>query len=361
MIGVTTDRRKRQVGKWCECKLGRRTFSFFPVIAFDCPERQPKIPATLQFMAALAVRRLQNRHDLLQFHRIEPSLCFLTSDAPKVAFIHQNMEVLYNKNSDIRWKYAPGLYYKLEDLLIPRFDSINVVHEKAVNIYQKRYPYAASKVRFLPTWMDPEVFYPLSQDERQSLRHRLCNPLGISGKDRLLVSVGRLDRQKDPLLLIESFAVLAKLETGVHLVVVGDGVLRGVVKKRIQKHRLEKRVTLAGLLPNDGVANWLRAADMMVLSSAYEGMPRCVVEAMGCGLPVATTDVGEVRRLVKSGINGEIAEVRSPDGFASVICRCLGNLEKYSGTPCLDAASQYVPSKVLEPVYETYRQLTECH
>jgi glycosyltransferase involved in cell wall biosynthesis len=268
------------------------------------------------------------------------------------------MEVLYNKNSDIRWKYAPWLYYRLEDLFIPRFDSINVVHEKAVDIYQKRYPHAASKVRFLPTWMDPEVFYPLNADERQSLRHRLCSRLNISGNDGVLVSVGRLDRQKDPLLLIDSFAVLAKLKTGVHLVVVGDGVLRGVVKKRIQKHRLEQRVTLAGLLPNDAVANWLRAADMMVLSSAYEGMPRCVVEAMGCGLPVATTDVGEVRTLVKPGINGEITEVRSPDGFAGAICRCLGNLEKYSGAPCLDAASQYVPSKVLKPVYETYRQLT---
>lgn len=85
-----------------------------------------------------------------------------------------------------------------------------------------------------------------------------------------------------------------------------------------------------------------------------------VLEALGCGLPVVTTDVGEVRRVVKPGVNGEIAASRTAKDLASAIATGLDRIEAYAGLPCTEAVADYVPQKVLAPVYETYRLLAAC-
>jgi glycosyltransferase involved in cell wall biosynthesis len=82
-----------------------------------------------------------------------------------------------------------------------------------------------------------------------------------------------------------------------------------------------------------------------------------VLEALGSGLPVATTDVGEVRRVVRPGVNGEIAGSRSVEDLVRAVADCLDRLDTYAGAPCTEAVADYVPHKVLAPVYETYRAL----
>ena len=326
LLGATTNRKERPVGKWTECAYGGRSFNFYPVIAIDNPEYQPKVPATIKFMSSLAAHRPRHQFDLLEFHRIEPCMLFLNARVPKVTYIHQDMEVLYNKASDIRWKHAPWLYYKLEDFLMKKFDAVYVVREKAANDYKKRYPRIAEIFHFVPTWMDPKIFYHVDNEGKQQLRENLFNPKNISKDKKLLVSVGRLDRQKNPLRLIDSFRTLTENLADVHLVLIGDGVLRQQVEERIKENNLSDKVTLLGLVPNTVVGEWLRASDLFVLSSDYEGMPMCVIEAMGCGVPTATTDVGEVRRLVFPGRNGEITQEFSAKGLAQSMRECLKKL-----------------------------------
>jgi glycosyltransferase involved in cell wall biosynthesis len=154
--------------------------------------------------------------------------------------------------------------------------------------------------------------------------------LGLPADTRLMIFVGRLDRQKDPLLLLDAFARSAASDPGLHLVVVGDGALRGEVEAGIATRGIAKRVTLLGALGAARIAGWLRAADLFVLSSAYEGMPIAVLEALACGFPVASTDVGEIRRVVRDGITGRIAKrarCRRPQRRAAPVagrCRVHG-------------------------------------
>jgi glycosyltransferase involved in cell wall biosynthesis len=138
---------------------------------------------------------------------------------------------------------------------------------------------------------------------------------------------------------------------------VGDGVLKNPLKHHADKLGLQERILFVGSLTAQDISELLRIADLFLLSSAYEGMPICVLEALGCGLPVATTDVGEVGRVVFEGINGEITNDRSPESLSATIVSCLDKLPQYSGIPCTNAVSEYVPSRVLEPVYENYRRL----
>jgi len=359
LIGVTTDRVLRPVGQWTSCSIERKEFRLFPVLALDTPGKQMRIPLSLRFTTALAVKSVRHKYHVLQFHRIEPSLVYLLDRTPKIAFIHQNVGVLDNKKTDIRWKYLPWLYYNFEDLLLTRSHSLFVVSEDALSEYKKRYPEIVDKFQFLPTWMDPDIFYPPDKNIRDSLRSRFLKHFEKGKEHVVLVYVGRLDHSKDPLFLIDAFSEVVSEHPNVRLIMIGDGVLRSAVALRIRYHGLNNKVALTGLLPAPEVANYLRASDLLVLSSAYECMPRAVVEAMGCGLPVVATDVGEVRRLVKPGVNGEIASKRTIEDFSSAVISCIKNLEKYRGKPCLNIAAQYVPEKVLAPVYEHYRRLTK--
>jgi glycosyltransferase involved in cell wall biosynthesis len=86
-------------------------------------------------------------------------------------------------------------------------------------------------------------------------------------------------------------------------------------------------------------------------------MPICVLEALGTGLPVVTMDVGEVNRVIFDGKNGEILKERNTKAFTDAIIRNLSNKKNISGTPCVNSIQDYVPQKVLKPLYENYYRL----
>ncbi|HZD53964.1 MAG TPA: glycosyltransferase, partial [Woeseiaceae bacterium] len=141
------------------------------------------------------------------------------------------------------------------------------------------------------------------------------------------------------------------------LVFIGDGVLRPQVEQRIAEYGLESEVRLLGVQPARTIAAFLQASDLFVLSSAYEGMPIVVLEALGTGLPVAATDVGEVSRVVRSGINGELVAAQDAGSLANAIRVCRGNVGRYRGRPCVETVRAYTPQYVLAPIYDNYRRL----
>ncbi len=356
LIGATTDPVSRPVRQWTQCELGNRTFDFYPVYAIKNPGQQPRFPATIRHIAPLLLNRPKQPIDILESHRIEPLLPYLRHEAPWFVFIHQHMANLESSGSDMRWKHAPSLYRRLEDWLMPKFEGVFCVHEEAVGQYRKRYPQRAQNIQFMPTWTNPDVFFPPRDPERDSLRRSLHKKYGIAADAKILMSVGRLDRQKNLERLLRAVHEIVKGGREIHSILVGDGVLRKELEDLVSELDLESHVTFAGLVANRDVANYLRGSDMMALSSDYEGMPVCAIEALACGIPVATTPVGEVDKVVRTGVNGSISpdfEVRS---MAAAIVDCLDNLDRYSGLPCINAASPFTPERVLAPVFEAYRK-----
>jgi glycosyltransferase involved in cell wall biosynthesis len=117
-----------------------------------------------------------------------------------------------------------------------------------------------------------------------------------------LVFGGRLTEQKALELAIE-----AARETGVRLVIVGDGPDRA---------RLEALggATFLGAQPRARVLELFRAADATILSSRWENFPHGIVESLAAGTPVIATDVGGVGEVVEDGLNGLL--VPSGDGAA---------------------------------------------
>jgi glycosyltransferase involved in cell wall biosynthesis len=212
--------------------------------------------------------------------------------------------------------------------------------------YQQRFPALASQIHFTPTWVDTDTFSPPSLSERTQERRALAAKFGFDIDPFVLVTVGRLDKQKNPLLLIEAFRLLHQSMPDARLVLVGDGVLREQIEDRLNRYGLDSAVRLSGVKPPSDVARYLQSADIFVLSSAYEGMPICVLEALGSGL-----------RVVRHGINGELVSTHDAGSLASAIRQCRENIKRYRGKPCTDAVQDFTPAKVLRPIYENYRRL----
>ncbi len=134
-----------------------------------------------------------------------------------------------------------------------------------------------------------------------------------------VLSVGRLEKVKDPVALVSAFA--AASEPADRLVFVGAGAQAPAVEERVRELGLRDRVLLTGLIPRDDVFRRCAAADLFVSTSHGEGLPVAVMEVMAAGCPVVLSDIPPHRELV-DGVDF-IPLVRPGDarGFAREIRR----------------------------------------
>ena len=136
-----------------------------------------------------------------------------------------------------------------------------------------------------------------------------------SGPVRTLLSVGRLDREKNPLLLVEILAELHSRSPDWRLEVVGDGPMRGELEQRVRELGLADAVLLRGYLPIDGeLPRLYRSADAFLHVSWTEGVPQVLLEAFAAGLPIVATDVGGVASAV-----GDAALLIPPGDAAAAV------------------------------------------
>jgi glycosyltransferase involved in cell wall biosynthesis len=141
-----------------------------------------------------------------------------------------------------------------------------------------RLGYPKSRIRVIPNGVS---LRPPSPEERVETRAQL----GFREGERAVGFVGRLDLQKDPLLALESFAHFLPKEPRSKLVVVGDGPLREKLLKRAEELGVGGQLRLLGAVESRSV---MPALDTLLLTSAYEGFPYVVLEALALGVPLVS-------------------------------------------------------------------------
>lgn len=358
VVGVAVDPKTYPIGRWHRLHSGEKPFDFLPIVAAD-PCCRGRVPLSLRFTGALIrYRRRLDFHDaILDLHRVEPSLALRDLANPKVLFLHSHPKDLSNPHTEVVWGKAPRLYFWLERHLIQGMARIFIVREDAVGFYKARYPKLAERFTFLPTWVDEEVFVSLPDAERERQKRELAQAHGLRLTDRLVLFVGRFEGQKDPLLLLRAFRHLNGLQSQTRLVMIGDGSLEPAIRSFIEANRLTHGVRLLGPQPQVEIARWMNIADCLCLSSAFEGMPRVVVEALQCGLPVVSTDVGEARRLIGNSVAGRLVRERTPQVLGAAMAGLLSQPPERKA--CQQQAAPFSARKVLEQVYSAYRDLND--
>jgi glycosyltransferase involved in cell wall biosynthesis len=359
LYGATSDTRERPIGREFHLPTSGRVMRCVPLIAADPTGSRAAVPLTIQYVLALRKYRRTRalaHLDVLDFHRVEPLAIFRGDPRPKNVMLHQDTAAIRNKDTSIAWRHAPWLYELIEPRLLRRAQRVYCVSQAAVTRYRRVYPALRERFAFLPTWVDTSVFRPLARAERERLKARFAASLGVPPSVPLMIWIGRLDREKDPSLLLDAVKIVAERRRPFRLVIVGDGSLRPQVETRVNALGIDEHVELLGALQPTQVAALLQRADLLVLSSAYEGMPIVVLEALATGVPVVTTDVGEVRRVIRDGVNGFVAVPRTAEALATRIMRALDLGSSIGGAVCTSAVSEYVPERVLSRIYENHRR-----
>jgi glycosyltransferase involved in cell wall biosynthesis len=139
--------------------------------------------------------------------------------------------------------------------------------------------------------------------------------------DPLLVWVGHLDANKDPLTVLEGISRAARALPGLRLwCCFGTAPLLEPVKRRIASDpHLRDRVHLMGRLPHGKVERLMQAADVFVLGSHREGSGYSLLEALACGVTPVITDIPSFRTLTAGGTVGSLWNVGDAEG----LCRAL--------------------------------------
>ena len=156
----------------------------------------------------------------------------------------------------------------------------------------------------VPAELKPRV--PVQASERQKL--------GLGDFSYAIISIGMLIKVKNHLLLLDAFADLAQ-DVDAGLVILGEGPLRPVLEHRIRELGLQNRVLLPGFDADPDP--WLRAADLFVLSSDFEGFGNVLVEALAAGTPVVSTSCPHgPDEILDHGRHGLLVPVGDRDALA---------------------------------------------
>ena len=145
--------------------------------------------------------------------------------------------------------------------------------------------------------------------------------LRVADDQFLWLAAGRLDEAKDYPNLLHAFSELSNGRPNARLIVAGEGPLRSEIESLIQRLGIEERVSLLGL--RQDMFALYAASDALVLSSAWEGMPNVVLEAMASKIPVVATSVGAVPEVVADGVSGLIVPPNDHEALANAMARMM--------------------------------------
>jgi len=135
-----------------------------------------------------------------------------------------------------------------------------------------------------------------------------------------VVSVGRLDPQKDFPMLLHAWKDVEETFPAAELVIAGSGPEDAALKALRKKLGL-LNVQFPGFV--EDIPALLRSADLYVQSSAWEGFGLAVAEAMACALPVVVTDVDSLPEIVENGTSGIVVPGRNPQALSSAMIALL--------------------------------------
>jgi glycosyltransferase involved in cell wall biosynthesis len=174
-------------------------------------------------------------------------------------------------------------------------------------------------------------------------------------EDKLLIQVAGFRAQKDQTTLIKAMQLLP-LE--VKLVLAGEGVLKKKCQDLVETLNLKERVVFLGLRMD--IPQLLKTADVVVLSSKYEGLSLSSIEGMAAGKPFVASDVPGLREVVKgAGILFPMSNVKQ---LAKEISKLLDSPKHYQfvANACQKRAAKYDIYKMVDQHINIYKSMYEA-
>ncbi len=221
-------------------------------------------------------------------------------------------------------------------LLYRYSDKIVCVSKAIKEIVGSNYNIPADKMRV--------IYNPV--DTKRDFKEKKV--VGISLPERYILHVGRMRlAHKAQDILLKAFAMVRSSTPNIKLVLLGLGPDQGIIKQLAQELGLKNDVVFAGWQEN--ITSIMRQAEMLVLSSRYEGLPMVIVEALASGCPVVSTDCPTgPREILGNNEYGLLVPVENPTALAESMKRLLNyeSLRKYYSKQGIKRAMDFDLEKI---------------
>jgi len=289
------------------------------------------------------------KSSIIHVHRPDFVLPFLiyNRNNPKVCTMHgiPNIGIRTRKNVLI-W----SIYNLLEIITIKRCDILIMVDQRTRDYYIKKYPHITDKTTLIPVGIDTNVFKPM---DMQKMRKRY----GLDQNEAIILFIGRFSKEKGLYLLLDSFRELHPDLPTARLVLLGKGSEGKKIIKYIENERIEK-VTIFDPVEHKRVPEIINCADTLVLCSSFEGMPTVVLESLACGVPVVSTDVGDVKKVVIDDKSGFLVKTADEQSIKNSILRVIKNGRSMYSDYCRDVAMRYSWETITKEIKMVYSDLS---
>lgn len=293
--------------------------------------------------AALQLRRVIRGHEVNVVHAHAAHAVALGALAtagrrgPPLV-VTRRMDIPLRSNLGTRWKYGSA--------------SAVIAISRATADALRASGIPAERVRLVHSGVDmARQVAPASRDTLVSL--------GIPDTVPLLVQVGQLAGDKDPVTLVRAVAHARSAVPLLHALMVGDGPLRHDVERAIEEAGLQGVVRLAGYR-NDADA-LLAAADIVTLTSRREGLGSVLLDALALGRPVVATRAGGIPDAVFENETGFLSEPGDAAALGDAIAMLLRDRELWArmSQASLERAREFSMEAIARRTLEVYRSVLE--
>jgi len=239
---------------------------------------------------------------------------------------YQQMSQDYpDSGAALETKYNFSERIRLEREMYARADKVLATTPVQTDLLRSGYGLDSDHLALVPPGYDDNRYFPVGEASRQAIRRRL----GFQGK--VVMAIGRLARNKGYDLLLDAFSLVAERFADARLWLAVGGknigpeeatILQGLYEQ-VRRLGLQDRVTFAGFVAEEEMADHYRAADLFVLSSRYEPFGMTAIEAMACGTPTVVTTHGGLFRVLTYGRHALFADPFDKEDLGITMAKVL--------------------------------------
>jgi glycosyltransferase involved in cell wall biosynthesis len=185
-------------------------------------------------------------------------------------------------------------------------------------------------------------------------------PLNNNKKEYDIIWVGRYVPGKGIEFLIQSLSELKKEFNNFKVLMIGSGPLKKSIEKMIIKSNLSNHISLIENISNDDLLYYYNKSKLFVLTSIEEGVPRTILEAMACGLPVVCSDLPQLKTLIEG--SGILAPKKDTISIANAVIKILNDnkfYEKLSANARQKIVTKYSWEDTVNKTIQLYEELNK--
>jgi glycosyltransferase involved in cell wall biosynthesis len=303
LLGVDVNRRSSE-------KKGRCFFSKFVPVA-----RRRHVNNVVYLLSLFLKIKFFDIADSTIIHAQRPDMLIpfvlFCRKNPKVCTLHGAHDIsVYHKKGMVYGK----LYEFLQRISFKKTSVLIAVDNRTQEYYIEKYPWIKNKIIVIPPGVNFKKFVPM---ERTVLRRKWK----LSQAEKIILYVGRLEREKNLEFLIRVFKRMNERIKNTRLLLVGEGRDRDILTSLVAELNLTN-VSFYGVLSHDAIPEIINCANVFAFCSLYEGSPIIIKEVLLCGVPVVSVDVGDVRERIQD-IDGCYIARRNEEDFTKKLMQAI--------------------------------------